>query len=489
MKFDANIANYTYFLIPLPLMSFVYPAFLAALLAVAIPIIVHLFNFRRFKTVYFSDIRFLKQVKIEKQSKNRLKHLLVLASRILFITCLVLAFAYPYLKNRVSGEMGAKRAVSIFMDNSFSMEQVNEEGLLLDEASLRASEIAKAYGSADVLQLLTNDFEPRHQHLLNKDDFQKMLDEAKISPASQSLEKILKRQADALNYSGEKSRDIFVISDFQNGMLSENLKGIDTSANIYLVPLKANVAPNLYIDSCWFASPINSPGSDAELKIKIVNNSSDNRENIPIKLQINGVQKALSSVSVGAGQDIITELKFKVDKPGFFSAVLEITDFPVVYDDEFFFSFHVAAETRVLCIFEGKEPKALASLFKDEPAVKYSAEAIGALKYESFRNNDLVILSDVKQLSSGLQQELSTYIKNGHSVLLIPSETADISTYNQFLTLSGLPAITALDTLNAKVKGIEFQSDIYKHVFTSKDANVDLPLVFQHFGLSSGMPA
>src|ERR1035437_7143569 len=123
-------------------MKFLYPQFLFALFAIAIPIIIHLFNFRRFKTIYFSNTRFLKQVKIETQSKSQLRHLLVLLSRILAIACLVFAFSQPYLKSKTNATESVEKAVSIFVDNSFSMEAQGGEGTLLDEAKKKATEIA-----------------------------------------------------------------------------------------------------------------------------------------------------------------------------------------------------------------------------------------------------------------------------------------------------------------------------------------------------------
>ncbi|MBL0031994.1 MAG: BatA domain-containing protein [Bacteroidetes bacterium] len=78
-------------------MQFIYPEFLFALSVLAIPIIIHLFNFRRFKKIYFTNVRFLKEIKQDTQSKSKLKHLLVLLSRLLALTFLVLAFAQPFI--------------------------------------------------------------------------------------------------------------------------------------------------------------------------------------------------------------------------------------------------------------------------------------------------------------------------------------------------------------------------------------------------------
>src|SRR6267142_6603856 len=100
-------------------MSLVYPSFLWALSALAIPIIIHLFNFRKTTRIYFSNTRFLRQVKEETTQKRRLKQYLVLASRLLFLLFLVLAFAQPFLPAKEQITSG--KDIIIYLDNSFSM--------------------------------------------------------------------------------------------------------------------------------------------------------------------------------------------------------------------------------------------------------------------------------------------------------------------------------------------------------------------------------
>ena len=70
-------------------MKFLYPEFLWALSLIAIPIIIHLFNFRKFKKIYFSDISLLKEVKEETKSRSQLKHLSTLSDYLSIITLLV----------------------------------------------------------------------------------------------------------------------------------------------------------------------------------------------------------------------------------------------------------------------------------------------------------------------------------------------------------------------------------------------------------------
>jgi hypothetical protein len=97
-------------------MHFLYPAFLFALLSLAIPVLVHLFNFRRYQKVYFSNVQFLKEIQEQQSSRRNLKERLILAARLLALFFLVLAFARPFISNTNNTKAGARqRIVSVFI--------------------------------------------------------------------------------------------------------------------------------------------------------------------------------------------------------------------------------------------------------------------------------------------------------------------------------------------------------------------------------------
>ena len=78
-------------------MSFLNPYLLWGLLAVSIPVIIHLFNFRRFRRIYFTNVKFLEELQQQTRRQSQLRHILVMILRMLAITSLVLAFAQPYI--------------------------------------------------------------------------------------------------------------------------------------------------------------------------------------------------------------------------------------------------------------------------------------------------------------------------------------------------------------------------------------------------------
>jgi hypothetical protein len=142
------------------------PQLLFGLFAIAIPIIIHLFNFRKHEKVYFSSIRFLDEVKLKNNKKRNIKNLLILASRIIAIAFLVLAFAKPY--KPVNKEENSIKNVFIYIDNSLSMDAISDKGRLLDIAKNKSEDIINSYESSSSFYLLTNNFSTIYP--LNKED-------------------------------------------------------------------------------------------------------------------------------------------------------------------------------------------------------------------------------------------------------------------------------------------------------------------------------
>ena len=157
-------------------MMFVYPLFLWTLAVVSIPIIIHLFNFRKYKKVYFSNVKFLRELKQESKSKSRLKEILILSARCLALIAIVFAFAQPVLKNKNNINYPGANAISIYIDNSFSMLNINKQGTLFESAKKKAIDLINAYSSNDKFQIITNDFEGKHQRFYIKEDAINLID-------------------------------------------------------------------------------------------------------------------------------------------------------------------------------------------------------------------------------------------------------------------------------------------------------------------------
>nr|NQU94281.1 BatA domain-containing protein [Bacteroidota bacterium] len=463
-------------------MEFVNPLFLFGLFAIAIPVIVHLFNFRKFQKVYFTNVKFIEELKQQTQKQSQLKHLLVLLSRILAVIFLVLAFAQPYIpvsKNDTKKEV--RNAISIYIDNSFSMEAQSTEGMLLDEARQKAREIASAYKNSDQFQLLTNDFEGKHQRFVSRDEFIEMVDEVGVSSVTQKISDVFKRQSDLLKGNMPSNNVAYLISDFQEEISDFSNISPDTSIMAYLVPVEASKIDNLYIDSVWFESPVHRINQLVYLNCRIVNASENDFEKIPVKLLINDQQRAIASFDVKSGEDVVVTMPYTNNEDGIQNGRLEITDYPITYDDVFYFAYEVKSEIPVLSIYQLKESPYLKSLFGEDSAFIYQSESGSRLNYASFNRFDLIILDNLNNISSGLTQELLRFAENGGTIALFPGIDQDITTYHEFALALKLPTYNGLDTFQTRVEQINFQSKVFDDVFESIPENIDLPVVFRHY--------
>lgn len=109
-------------------MNFLAPALLWGLLAASIPVIIHLLNRRRFRTVQWAATSFLLKASRESREKKRLKHILILICRTLAIAALIFAVARPLVGNFLGWGSGSTEAVVLILDRSPSMEIRSGDG-------------------------------------------------------------------------------------------------------------------------------------------------------------------------------------------------------------------------------------------------------------------------------------------------------------------------------------------------------------------------
>lgn len=470
-------------------MNFLYPGFLFALLAIAIPIVIHLFNFRRFKKIYFSNVQFLKEAKEQNSSREKLKNLLILACRILAVTFLVLAFARPFIPSETAANPSATNVVSVYIDNSYSMETVNKEGSLLDEARRKAKELVQGYGLNDQFRLVTNDFEGRHQRLLNKEEFIQLLDEIKISPVSRTLQQVVNRQQSGA--AGNKNQISYLISDFQKGFTGTAAIKTQPDIDYVFIKLNANTLPNISVDSVWSLSPIHRPGGDEKFVVRLKNYGGEDASGIPLRLHINDQQKAISNISVKAGGAVNDTLSFSgLQLPsgaasGWQKGVVTIKDFPLTFDDELNFSFKISNELRVLNIAGSSSERFIKALFSSDKYFRLTEMSESNVNYTALADYSLIVLSGLKQPSSGLAQQLKAYVQNGGSVVLFPDLSVAPEVYTSFLTALSLPPVQQLNYGVPVSSTIDLKNPLFKDVFDQVPKNMDLPVVNSYFGYAS----
>jgi len=462
-------------------MSFVYPSFLLALLALAIPIIIHLFSFRRYKKVYFTNVRFLKEVKEQKANRTKLKHILVLLSRLLALAALVFAFAQPYIKKDAEAMVKGDKAVSIYVDNSQSMQATSNDVSLLEKAKRKAREIAEAYEADDRFQLITNDLEGKHQRLIDREAFFDYLESVQISPNVKPLSTITDLQKQALAQGDVEQSNLFLISDFQRSIV--DFKN-DTAYRVFMVPLESVEQQNVFVDSIWFDTPVQNLNQTNQLLFRIQNTGLADVSNSRLKLIVNGETKALNDFNLKAQSSQTDTINFSVNEGGWHQAELQLTDYPISFDDSYYFTFKVEDQLQVLTINQNKANPFLDALFKESETLKNTNQQVGRLDYSGLKNNRLVVLNGVKNISSGLASELKQYLDAGGNVVVFPPEGMDAESYNSFLRSTRSNTYGSWIEAAREVSKINTQQEVFENVFERIPRNLDLPIAQKSYEMT-----
>jgi hypothetical protein len=455
-------------------MNFINPSFLFALFAVSIPIIIHLFYFRRFKTIYFSDIRFLKSVKQDKQSKNNLKHLIILLLRIFTIASLVFAFSRPFIPVKENNRLNRSKSINILIDNSMSMESEGTEEKLIETAKRIGKEIVENYGSNIEFRILTNDQTLKQQQFLNKEQATEAIDlievTQKTANINQSINWLEKKQDDPYS-------DFYIISDFQKSSFNKELLSEDTLNNYFLIPQTAVENSNVYIDSVWLSAPVINYGENLSLNVRINNHSDKEIKSGTLKLYINGRQKAISTYNLSENSSTKSEINFTISEKGWNKCKLQIEDYPITFDDIYYFSFLVKERYDILSVANSSENKYLSKVFSTETYFNFQTVNIKNINQNELQNYDVVILDEIEEVSASLISSLSDFVRDGGNLVIIPPAISRVEDINSILQKFQINKFIEQKKGKFQVKNINTESYIFQGILEEDQGNKNLRTV------------
>jgi hypothetical protein len=466
-------------------MEFVNPWFLTGLSALAIPVIIHLFNFHRYRKVYFTNVRFLKAIKVQTQKQSRLRSIILLIIRLLAIACIVLAFAQPFIpQGKIIQKPGATNAVSIYLDNSLSMQAEGEKGMLIEMAREKIIDILSAYAPTDVFQLMTNDLEGRYQHFVTKEQFRTFLSEVRLSPAVKPISDIIRYQHNLLNSNNSANKTAFLVSDFQRSSFISQAQKDSLIIPTILIPVGSVVKSNVSVDSCWFASPIQQLGINSTLSIRLRNYSENNIENLPVRLIINNIQRGQANVTINPWSAGTVDLVYTPMESGFQEGYIQIDNSPIIFDNQLFISYEVRKTLPVLIVNEEDGQSPVEKLFRSDSGFATTTVGWRAIDYAQFMQNDLIVLNGLASIGKGLTTELLKAVESGRNVVVIPAYNANIADYSAFFSAFGAGMTMIPDTSRTTVNKIVTESPLYFEAFEKIPENADYPIVNFHYRYS-----
>ena len=458
-------------------MQFVNPIFLWALGALLIPIIIHLFHFRKFKKVYFTNVHLLKEIKEETSTRSRLRNILVLLTRLAALGLLVLAFAQPVIRDQ-DIDTNKDQVVTVVIDNSFSMNALKAEVPLLRRAKDQAKGIIQSYSEADQFVILTPELRTKHLRLIDKKTAIGFIDEIEATADIKTLEDISK-VAQRVMSDSEGQQNMYILSDFQENV-SLFSTPVDSSTQVSLLPLRAVQENNIAIIDASFESPV--PLLDVNNKLVVtLENYGSNDQSVQLNMLYEGQNRPQGVIEIAAESRAVDTISLLIDRAGWHEVELAVDDYPIGFDNNLDLSFYLKPQINILNIYNAINNSYLDKAFSGTDYYALTQDQTSQIRYDRFAAQDLIILDDLPSLSSGLRSELVKYVSQGGNLLVFPAESAQVEEYNALLSALGADRINELISEDKSVSRINLDEFVFSDVFLNKRKNLRLPEVKKHF--------
>ena len=449
-------------------MYFKNPEILYFLLLLIVPILVHLFQLRRFKKEYFTNVRFLKELSIQTRKSSKIKKWLLLGTRLLLLTCVIIAFAQPTFK--AIEKENSTNEMYIILDNSFSMQAKGKKGELLKRA---IQELLEETPDNLHFSLLTNS-----ENYWNTDikSIRNNLQKLKYSAIPFQLDNIM-AQLKARKSAFKK--DVVIITD-AIGLNQKQFKSSDAINSLKFIIPKAEQKNNVSIDSVF------------------IKGASDDFYEISIELKAYGEDFNAIPISVFNQNKLIakTTVNFETKKKSIvftipkqtFHGYVSIVDNGLTYDNTYYFSISKTKKINVISIGEAEKSNFLSRIYTDNEFV-YNNFTVGSLDYNKLQDQDAIVLNELDEIPQALQTTLKSFVEKGGNLIVIPSASSTSANMNAFLMNFGTVKFISLENKEKLITKINFSHPLFKSVFENKVNNFQYPKTKNSFVLSTSSPA
>ncbi|MFY7672324.1 BatA domain-containing protein [Tenacibaculum sp. MEBiC06402] len=445
-------------------MQFKHPEYLYFLALLIIPILVHLFQLRRFKKVPFTNVAFLEKLVIKNRKSSQIKKWLLLCCRLLLITGIVLAFAQPFFSNQ---SKNSTQHTFIYLDNSLSLNTNGSSGNILKVASQ---------------ELIENTVENSNYSLLTNSNFFKNITSGELKAQLKKVKattKELSKEDVLLKIASLKTTsENIIISDFQN---TEEKLFSNTSVPLTLVQVAPVQKNNLSVDSVY----VGQKESNSLTINALIKNQGASKENIPIAIYNDDKLLGKQTFSVLENEEKI--ITFSIEKINPFKGKIELNVKDTYsFDNTFYFSLNSNEKINVLAI--GNSNEFLNRIYTSDE-FNFSNTSLQSVNYNNVEQQQLIVLNELESIPQSLTSSIVNFVKNGGHLIIIPNKQTDIKSYNTFLKNLSIGTIIDRKTDSLKITSINFNHPLLKNVFDKKVQNFQYPLVTNYFATNFTNPS
>ena len=335
------------------------------------------------------------------------------------------------------------------------------------------TKILELYPTNTTYKFLTNEFAPFSNTLKSKDEVEELLTELKSSNISRTLPEAYGRLKSHTIQQSEKSKDVFIITDFQRSTIGnlDELR-IDSADQVFISPISFDATKNIFIDSIYLSNPFLVASEKNQLNVMIKNSGFEEADELPVKLYINEIQTASSTVNIGAGASETVTYDLSYNLKNINKCRISFEDYPVTFDNDFYFVLKLENKIDIMEIREDDNITPIEQVYGNSALFGFTAQVASNTDYSLIRQFDLVIVNGLKSIDNSLGLELNNYTGQGGSLFIIPGENPELNSYRNLL-----PSISPVinDTSRVRISMPDLSDPFYENIFESTNERIEMP--------------
>ncbi len=424
-------------------MHFLNPLFLVGLLAASLPIIIHLINRQKAVRRRFPAMEFLRRSQQKLARRLKVRHLLLLALRVLALLLVALGLARPYLVSDAGVEAGDRlpRGVVFVVDDSASMAW--DDGAAWREAVGRVGEevgrlrawdrVSLVYGSAWPAGAPLGEDIPLPQLVDDHGEVLEALEGHAPTMQGTDLGTALRSASAMLATSDLPAREIVLVTDRQrSGLDLEALAKVPLEVPVRVLDVGGEEArSNLAVVGASYQQRSTGAKPEFEVVATVQSFGAEAASGVEVQLVVDGVQVASGLVDVPAGGKASKVFTTQLERRGVHRAEFRLAEGTdrLLADNVYAFPIHLAAKVRALIVNGDRRTvayqdevfyleRALQPGPRSSSAVVFDTVGVDGLEGKALSDYDVVVLANAEKVPRASVTELRAFVEGGGGLLL-----------------------------------------------------------------------
>ncbi|MEO1021353.1 MAG: BatA and WFA domain-containing protein [Bacteroidota bacterium] len=416
-------------------MSFLSPLLLFAMVALGLPLVIHLLNLKKPKQLSFSTLAFFKELQQTTIRRIVIKRYLLLILRLLAVACLAFVLARPFLPAGKGATSQAPTLHAFLIDNSTSMSRIGTEGPLLDVAKNLAETISATSGEDDRFILQTTHGEEERLSTRSSSQFIERLEGITPQLTGSSMDNRLLSILETMENAPFQNKQIYVISDGQTFALPA--AGSESLVSYSYIHVGNPPVQNTRISRVETSTELLGLNIPVQLQVTVTNPGELEATNQFITLEFNDEPSGQYTFSLEPGGQQVFEFEIVPGKLGSNTGKLEVEGDEFLGDNAFYLVVQVPEKRKVLWVEpesnaqnEWAYTEALLQVANSSDSQIEIIQTDLSRINEHMPDADAIVLSSLNDIPDFAAQQIQSAVQNGKGLVFLPSPNGDIRSYN-----------------------------------------------------------